>query len=35
VIEPIQILDATLASAAYVRALVVTLGDREPLVVLR
>jgi hypothetical protein len=35
VIEPIQIPDATLEPAAYVRALVATLGDREPLEVLR
>jgi len=35
VIEPIQIPDATLEPAAYVRALVDTLGDREPLEVLR
>jgi hypothetical protein len=35
VIEPIQIPDATLEPAAYVRALVDTLGDREPLAVLR
>ena len=34
-IEPIQIPDATLEPAAYVRALVTTLGDREPLEVLR
>ena len=34
-IEPIQIPDATLEPAAYVRALVDTLGDREPLEVLR
>ena len=34
-IEPIQIPDATLEPAAYVRALVETLGDREPLEVLR
>jgi hypothetical protein len=34
-IEPIQIPDATLDPAAYVRALVDTLGDREPLEVLR
>ena len=34
-IEPIQIPDATLEPAAYVRALVATLGDREPLAVLR
>ena len=34
-IEPIQIPDATLEPAAYVRALVATLGDREPLEVLR
>jgi hypothetical protein len=34
VIEPIQIPDATLEPAAYVRALVGTLGDREPLEVL-
>ena len=33
-IEPIQIPDATLEPAAYVRALVDTLGDREPLEVL-
>jgi hypothetical protein len=35
VIEPIRIPDATLEPAAYVRALVATLGDREPLAVLR
>jgi DinB superfamily len=35
VIEPIQIPDATREPAAYVRALVDTLGDREPLAVLR
>jgi DinB superfamily len=35
VIEPIQIPDATLEPAAYVRALIATLGDREPLAVLR
>jgi hypothetical protein len=35
VIEPIQIPDATREPAAYVRALVATLGDREPLAVLR
>jgi hypothetical protein len=35
VIEPIQIPDATLEPAAYVRALVATQGDREPLEVLR
>jgi DinB superfamily len=35
VIEPIQIPDATLEPAAYVQALVATLGDREPLEVLR
>jgi hypothetical protein len=35
VIEPIQIPDATREPAAYVRALVATLGDREPLEVLR
>jgi DinB superfamily len=35
VIEPIQIPDATLEPAAYVRALVDTLGDREPLEILR
>jgi len=35
VIEPIQIPDASLEPAAYVRALVATLGDREPLEVLR
>jgi hypothetical protein len=35
VIEPIQIPDATLEPAAYVRALVDTLDDREPLEVLR
>jgi DinB superfamily len=35
VIEPIQIPDATQEPAAYVRALVATLGDREPLEVLR
>jgi DinB superfamily len=35
VIEPIQIPDATLEPAAYVRALVDTLGDRQPLEVLR
>jgi hypothetical protein len=35
VIEPIQIPDATLEPAAYVQALVDTLGDREPLEVLR
>jgi hypothetical protein len=34
-IEPIQIPDATLEPAAYVQALVATLGDREPLEVLR
>ena len=34
-IEPIQIPDATLEPAAYVRTLVATLGDREPLEVLR
>jgi DinB superfamily len=34
-IEPIQIPDASLEPAAYVRALVATLGDREPLEVLR
>jgi hypothetical protein len=34
VIDPIQIPDATLEPAAYVRALVDTLGDREPLEVL-
>ena len=34
-IEPIQIPDASLEPAAYVRALVATLGDREPLAVLR
>ena len=34
-IEPIQIPDATLEPAAYVRALMATLGDREPLAVLR
>src|SRR5215213_2289288 len=34
VIEPIPIPDATLEPAAYVRALVATLGDREPLEVL-
>ena len=34
-IEPIQIPDATLEPAAYVQALVATLGDREPLAVLR
>lgn len=34
-IEPIQIPDATMEPAAYVRALVATLGDREPLEVLR
>ena len=34
-IEPIQIPDATLEPAAYVRALVDTLGDRDPLQVLR
>jgi hypothetical protein len=34
-IEPIQIPDATLEPAAYVRALVDTLGDRQPLEVLR
>jgi hypothetical protein len=34
VIEPIQIPDATLEPAAYVRALVATLGGREPLEVL-
>ena len=34
-IEPIQIPDATLEPAAYVRALVDTLGDREPLEVLQ
>ena len=33
-IEPIPIPDATLEPAAYVRALVATLGDREPLEVL-
>jgi DinB superfamily len=35
VIEPIQIPDATREPAAYVRALVATLGDREPLEVLQ
>jgi hypothetical protein len=35
VIEPIQVPDATREPAAYVRALVDTLGDREPLEVLR
>jgi hypothetical protein len=35
VIEPIHIPDATLEPAAYVQALVATLGDREPLAVLR
>jgi len=35
VIEPIQIPDATLEPAAYVQALVDTLGDREPLEVMR
>jgi DinB superfamily len=35
VIEPIQIPDATREPAAYVQALVDTLGDREPLEVLR
>jgi hypothetical protein len=35
VIEPIQIPDATLEPAAYVQALIATLGDREPLEVLR
>jgi len=35
VIEPIQIPDATLEPAAYVQALVATLGDRDPLAVLR
>jgi DinB superfamily len=35
VIQPIQIPDATLEPAAYVRALVATLGDLEPLAVLR
>jgi hypothetical protein len=35
VIEPIQIPDATREPAAYVQALVATLGDREPLEVLR
>jgi hypothetical protein len=35
VIEPIQIPDATLEPAAYVQALVATLGDRDPLEVLR
>ena len=34
-IEPIQIPDASREPAAYVRALVTTLGDREPLAVLR
>ncbi len=34
-IEPIQIPDATLEPAAYVQALVDTLGDRDPLAVLR
>ena len=34
-IEPIQIPDATLEPAAYVQALVDTLGDREPLEVMR
>ena len=34
-IEPIQVPDATREPAAYVRALVDTLGDREPLEVLR
>ena len=34
-IEPIQIPDATREPAAYVQALVATLGDREPLEVLR
>ena len=34
-IEPIPIPDATLEPAAYVQALVDTLGDREPLEVLR
>jgi DinB family protein len=35
VIEPIQIPDATREPAAYVQALVATLGDREPLAILR
>jgi len=35
VIEPIPIPDATLEPAAYVQALVDTLGDREPLEVMR
>jgi DinB superfamily len=35
VIEPIQIPDATREPAAYVQALVATLGDRDPLAVLR
>jgi hypothetical protein len=35
VIEPIHVPDATREPAAYVRALVDTLGDREPLEVLR
>jgi DinB superfamily len=35
VIEPIHIPDATREPAAYVRALVDTLGDRDPLEVLR
>ena len=34
-IEPIQIPDATREPAAYIQALVATLGDREPLEVLR
>ena len=34
-IEPIPIPDATLEPAAYVQALVDTLGDREPLEVMR
>jgi hypothetical protein len=34
-IEPIEIPDATREPAAYVRALVRTLGEREPLEVLR
>ena len=34
-IEPIPIPDATMEPAAYVRALMATLGDREPLEVLR
>ena len=34
-IEPIEIPDATREPAAYVQALVRTLGEREPLEVLR